>query len=1177
MGRQPQLCLLVLICAAMSMLLAQSDRGVITGTVKDATGAVIPGVQVTATHVATNTSFSTTTTSTGDFTVPSLQVGVYQLRVEQAGFRTHVRENVTLTAGSTVRADVVLEVGTAQQTVEVTATAQLIQADSASVATAVSNTLVDGLPVVVNGASRSPFDLAATAPEVNTSGGFRIAGGGNTWGMTLDGTSITGDKQGSDQAVAAMNSPSVEALTEFTVEAAGFKAETGHASGGTASFVSKSGTNELHGSAFEFLRNEKLDARGFFAAKRAVYKQNNFGATVGGPVWIPKLYNGRDRTFFFVSYEGFRNRVGASATPLSVPPAEFYNGDLHNWVDQNGKLYQVYDPGTQRTVGTTTTRDPFAGNIIPQEKWDPTVKPILDYVKPLIPANVAGLVPGTSAYVRNNYISNGTTLSPSDRFSFKIDQTLSQHHRISFLHNRYKDLSAFGANGPTGLPVPLSGSPGYNRAHVYRGSWDWTINSTWLNRFYGGFNDWREDHGSPGTEEGTPMSEGLADLVPAGTWKSKNICVKNYPQCSIFPALASGDFTTWGAAGPNGSDRLVFEVRDDMTKITGPHTFKWGYFYNESHYNGFGVQNLAGNVGFSWRGTSVPGAASQVTGGGSGFAAMLLGYVNNYSLDTPRYLSTWYRTHQMFFQDDWRVTPRLTLNLGLRYEMNVAPISGDDRLSDLDVTKPNPGAGGLPGAIIFAGFGQGRENKRALIPSWWGGWGPRFSFAYSLDSKTTIRGAATRSFGPLTGMGQSSHNLGFAVRLIVSDQSNGVNPLWYLKDGAPAWTQPPMIDPAVGLRENPPYYNGAHANIPSSELTYAFNIQRQVSGSSVVEVGYLSTLASDITSNFFALNQQLYRSLPANLSPFTSSGQAVLRSLVGSATANAAGVVAPWSGFNALWGTGATVAQAVRPYPQYGTINTLDGGGDRIGHSTYHSMTLKYSKRYSAGLTLQASYVISKILTDADSTASTPFDRYNFMLLKSISAQDQTHAVKVSYVYELPFGPGKRFLADGGVVSAIVGGWRFSGIHNYGSGLPMNLSTTVTFPLSDFNNRITAPSDVGWRGPIAGDKFDPAVDKFLQPISFFGTQPTDRFGNVTRYNPKLRAMPIYTEDISLARTIRIKEEFRAELRGEAFNLLNRTRFGALSGGNQLQNANFGLWRTQSNTWRRMQLALKIYW
>ena len=236
-----------------------------------------------------------------------------------------------------------------------------------------------------------------------------------------------------------------------------------------------------------------------------------------------------------------------------------------------------------------------------------------------------------------------------------------------------------------------------------------------------------------------------------------------------------------------------------------------------------------------------------------------------------------------------------------------------------------------------------------------------------MNSKTTIRGAASRSFGPITYEGSSSHNLGIVQRITVNDQSQGLNPLWVLQNGAPAWAQVPDIDPSVGNGSNVPYYNGKAASTPSDEITYAFNIERQLTSNSVVEVGYVGTLAANIQSNLLAYNQLNYANLPANLNPFTASGRTLLNSLVGSAAANAAGITPPWSGFNTLWGTGATVAQSLRPYPQYSTVDTINGQGDRIGHSTYHSMQVKFSKRYSSGLTVQASYVLSKLLTDSDS------------------------------------------------------------------------------------------------------------------------------------------------------------------------------------------------------------------
>jgi len=1195
--------LILLAVFAVIRLPGQGDRGEITGTVTDATGAVVPGAQIVVVQRATNASYRTTTSTAGDFTVPSLPVGEYQVRVERQGFKTSITENVGITPGGTARVDVKLEVGAAQQSVEVTAAAQVLQTENARVATEVSRTLVDALPVEVNGNSRSPFDLASTTGEVNAAGTFRIGGGNDTVGITLDGTSLAGDKIGNDAGnggAAAMNSPSVEALTEFTVEASGFKAETGNASGGTLSFVSKSGTNQFHGSAFEFLRNQDLDAKGFFNSVRPIYKQNNFGVTAGGPVYFPKLYNGKNKTFFFASYEGFRNRVGAgNGTYYTVPPPAFYKGDLSQWVNGSGVMYPIYDPGSQiANSNGTYTRAVFPNNQIPQSRFDPTIVPILNYVSGILAPNRPGIVPGTSGYVTNNfYNATGTSITPNNRWSAKIDQSIGSRHHLSFLMNRYRDSSVCGPAGCPGLSEPLgTGTFGYNATQVYRGTWDYTITPTLVSRFYGGFNHFLEDHTQgEATETGSVLAAGLSILQPAGTWKGKGICLPGFANCSNFPIISTGDFSGWGNNAPNGSDREVFELHEDVTKIHGAHTFKFGYFLGDSHYDGFGLQFESGGIQFKSQNTASlangPGQAESVAGG-SGFASMLLGQVSGFNMDTPRYLTVVYKTHQAYAQDDWKVSRKLTLNLGFRYSLNVAPYAPDGRLSTLNFTEPNPVAGGIPGATEFAGSGPGRSGSNSLIGNWYGGYGPRLALSYAINNKTVIRAAAARTFGPLAGIGQSSHQLGFVIRDTVSDQSGGLYPLYVLNNGPGVNMTLPNVDPGVGVGMNAPSYgkNGNNADRSDAELNYSFNIQRQLSNTMSIEVGYVGTLASDITSNFLAFNQVPFNSLPATLSPFTASGRAALGSLITSSTAIAAGAVLPWTcgpsssgeceSFTQLWGTGATVTQAYRPYPQYGTVDTGNGGGDRIGHSTYHAALVKFNKQLGNGLTIQSSYSFSKILDDTDTAYLATFfygDMYNLRLLKSIASYDQTHAAKVSWVYELPFGKGKHFLGNGGAVAAIVGGWRISGIQTYASGLPMNIGTNaVSFPIGEFSNTPTISTYKGWTLPYSG-RFDPFKDSYLQPQSFFPAQSSTSFGNSTRYNPSFRSWPQFNETAGLSRIFSFKERAHLEFRAEAFNILNRTWFGPLGGATTLGNPNWGKWQAQTNSARQMQLVAKITW
>ena len=336
-----------------SLAFAQFERGTIAGAINDSSGAPIPNVAISIVNTATNTTVRVTSTNTGEYNVPNLQPGDYRIEISAQGFKRYVENGVHVTSGGTVRQDATLQIGQVSESIEVQAQAVQLQTEDAKVTSSVENKLIDELPLVVGGAMRSPFDLVTITPQAKGSGTTLLIGGGQAaaWGATLDGLSVNTNRAG-DAAETAYLTPSVEAITEFAVETNGFKAEYAQAGGGMITFASKSGTNTYHGTAYDFLRNDDLDARGFFAPARSIYKQNDFGASIGGPVTIPKLYRGRDRTFFFANFEGFRNRIGSNGSSLTVPTPEMYQGDFTKWVDAKNSLIPIYD-----MASTTAKRD----------------------------------------------------------------------------------------------------------------------------------------------------------------------------------------------------------------------------------------------------------------------------------------------------------------------------------------------------------------------------------------------------------------------------------------------------------------------------------------------------------------------------------------------------------------------------------------------------------------------------------------------------------------------------------------------------------------------------------------------------------------------------------------------------------------------------------------------------
>ncbi|MEZ5354447.1 MAG: carboxypeptidase regulatory-like domain-containing protein [Bryobacteraceae bacterium] len=1148
--------------AALSPVLAQTDRGIITGTVTDSTGASVPQCRIAATNNATGVAFATESTGTGDYTIPNLPTGTYTVRVEQQGFKAAVRSDVIVSAGSSVTINAQLEVGAVTESVQVAATLELLQASTAKVSTAVSNKMVDELPLVVGGAMRGAFDLALITPQANQPGDdtFNVGGGqAGGYGATLDGVTVLTGRFNSVQW-ANVNTPSVDAITEFAVETNGFKAEFGRGQGGMITFSSKSGTNELHGTAYEFLRNDALDSRRFFEDQKGKYKQHDFGWSAGGPVFIPKLYDGRNKSFFFTSGEWFRNRVGAGSGRFSVPTPEMYNGDFSNWVDGNARPLSIYDPSTtrQNPNGAGFIRTPFAGNQVPTSRFATISRNYIGLVKDVVKPN-NGAAPGTSDYVRNNYInSTGTRLDPWTKFSVKGDHNFGINDRVSFLYNYGFHGGLAGPDGFPGLPYPVNDQRvDDQKSHVYRATYDKVVTPTTVNHMFFGINFWKERHDAQTLD---------------GGWESKGVCVKGAWDCNRnLLIVESSDYSTWVARAYDGSENLVFSFGDDITMTRGKHTFKAGYLWERIHYNGFGQQTIGGLIRGDRRSTSIPNDNNLSTGGGNGFASFLLGQGFTGGTENDRFVGQQWRSHGFYVQDDFKVSSKLTMNYGVRYEFTLPPVEQTDKWSDLDPKLANARAEGLPGALRFAGFGPGREGKRAIADGWFGGIGPRVGLAYAMDDKTVLRASLGRSFGVAKTITGSAHFEGSTLVFSASSLDNGVTPIFNIDQGLPPYTKPPVIDPTFSNGASPAYWDGEAVRLPEN-YQWSLSMQRQISSTMVFDATYNATIGAHLVAGLKRYNQ-----LP--FSVLQQYGRSLLTSGIDSAAARNAGLSRPYQDINCQFSATCaqvSVAQALRPFPQFRDINTSSGAGDKSGHSSYHAMVLKLDKRYAHGVTMQGSYVFSKLITDADgyNPDNGTLDHYNRRLEKSIGEFDLTHNLKMTYIWELPFGKGQRWLTSG-PATWVLGGWRIAGTHFYSSGYPLSLGNSAALNSILFNGRSAATVSTydGWIAQNSNPNWKGA-DRFFQPASFFGAQPNDRAGNVTRHNPKARQPWNLSENYSLAKSFPIRESVRVDLRWEMFNMFNR--FRPSPGSTNVQDPNFGRVQGQLNEPRRMQLGLKLY-
>jgi Carboxypeptidase regulatory-like domain len=1051
-GRCWTLMLLGLLAPMASM--AQSVHGTLAGVVSDATGAVIGGAKVTIVNTSTAATYSATTTSVGEYQFEDIALGEYNVTVTAAGFKTEVETGVLVQIATVATRNVLLQPGAATESVTVAAEGLTLESQSSEVGGVISEKEMEDLPIALStgvGALRSVEDFmflqpATTGPGVSDPNGVFLSkvGGGQEYGneVLIDGVSQERTENGSSFDEEA---PSVDALTQFKVITSLPPAEYGRTTGGVEDFVTKGGSNAFHGTGWEFYKDKVLDADSWFNNGWDAYycsgsnntpacrqpwargddQKNDYGLNLGGPIRIPRLYNGLDKSFFFFNWEQIH--FTSSSPTTSTVPSTFEQQNPGNFSDRltttvvgtdpctGNPIYsgEIFDPLSTTTVGGVECRTPFTGNAISSGRESALAKALLAYYPT-----------PTNDNVTSNYTMVGTVPITNTTETIRIDQNITQKVRLWGAYSS-RENTRWSGSAPD-LPFPISNQGWWQdfTTHFIRLGLDFDLTPNVLDYLIFGAN--------------RSNSKNYNEAANSGKNFDQILGLKNATGNS-FPLIVPGDIdANMGNIG-NDDDEVDngFYLNDAVVWTHGRHNFKFG---GEAHYQQF--NHLVGETQEIDFGAGETAGALGI-GGGLGIASLFLGlantgHTNNDVVQAPKWLSNYY---DFFAQDDWKVSPSLTLNIGLRYDVDVPRKEARNHTSNFSPTAMDPELN-VPGALIFADKCDGCNPRWAN--TWMKSFGPRLGFAWSPDflhQKTVLRGGTGILYGPevYTDFG-GSMTTGFSVSANTLSL-NGFDPAFSIDAGMPAFTPPPDEDPGV--------YNGSY--LPGSYITpdggrpatvYSWNlqVQHQLATDLIATVGYVGMHSTDLKSNILNPNN-----MPTK---YFSYGDSLYQPFTG----NSEGVQAPFPKFVSNWGGNPQLQAALRPFPQY---DFIDQGCclENVGMSSFDALIASVERHYHQGLTMLVSYTYGKTITDADSAlpnnalGETPQDTHveNLHLEKAISGLDLRHTLVFSGSYELPFGKGKQFLSHG-VLSQVVGGWEVSTIERLQSGQPVSFGCAAGIP-----------------------------------------------------------------------------------------------------------------------------------
>ena len=1065
---------LVAVLIVSQPLFAQvAGTGSIQGSVTDEKGSLIAGAQVTATASSTGRISSQPTSSGGVYLLSDLPPGEYTVEFTAPSFAPVRQEHLTVNALAVVGLNITLKVGSQVEQIVVSSAPPQLDTENGTLNTTIPNETYTALPVSMGGGPKSPLAFLSFVPgSAGANFGVQAINGGpdNTSFLYLNGLPVTtAEMQGDARNI--NGATSTEVVDQFQVVTSGVPAY--YSGQGVTNLVSKAGTNTFHGDVFENVRNTVFDAAGFFSTKVQPENQNEYGFSVGGPVIKNKL-------FFFFSLNRYKNASSIQPQQYSLPTAAERNGDFSALLNLPTPQI-IYDPATTTCNAGVCTRQPFPGNIITSGFSN-----VAKAAETRLPATV-------NNNVQNNYsasISNGRT---QNDYFVKGDYSITDRHHLYAMYQTGNNTQTSYWNGGTALPLPYaSGRYSTQIITVAQLGETWTIKPNLLNVFGAQFNLFKTPFTNPTVGGGWASKLGITGL-PLG-----------YPQ-DVFPQF---DFsgpnspTNWATTGNSnsfGENNPNYVLQDNVQWVKGKHSFTFGFqgienqenFTGPSTFNGFNFNNNE-TAGF------VPGSSTLDTKSGNSYASYLLGLVDNSGAnDTSVHESgVTYRNIAMYAQDDWKLSPKLTVNIGLRYVIPKPYVEQHNRQSWFNPNLKNPEVG-INGALEFAGSGPDSCHCSTEIKTHYRTFDPRVGLAYTLNARTVVRGSYSiihYNQGALGGSAnaQGVSMLGYTASPSFTSPDNGISPALSLDGGLPSYQHAPFYDPTLNTGYNTttgatggsvnynrpdtagrsPYTEDWNLTIDRA-ITPSMTLQATYAGSGSHHIqinGGLGIFSDQIDPKYLRLGSLLQQSATGTT---VAQAQAIFPE-----------IALPYPNFVG------SIGQMLRPFPQYSGLGDPYAG---FASASYQSLQLQMQRRMSKGLYFLAAYTWSKVINNAGGPIyfiyQNPRTAYDLHKEKSIGAEDAPHQLSLVWVYGLPFGKGHQFANQGGIVDALIGGWQLSAVQLYHSGNPLgSINGACNVPYTggcyaDYNTNFTGPVRINGSYGSGVSKTDTSK-KFINAAAF---------------------------------------------------------------------------------------------